>query len=454
MTNLRAVIQEAVTQELQEIFGIFGKPKTPTTIAQGPGSTEKFAQEPAQSLPTEKFSLLALKQLKTSKEIRTYVRKTLKALGTVGQARAVYEIDNERILKIALSDNKTYQNKNEVQNAKCIGPTYAVQVFSYHPLYYWIVEERVTPITSGAQITQKFNELTNLSKSHLVFTNSSDIQAFLTEMPRLLAKKSDNPGFQQRHDFLISNNPWYQGLVEKLSGCKVASWDFHKDNWGIRPSTGDLVLLDLGFNQAASSPEEEFFKEAIDMAMREKNEHGFNMDELRSLNTMEEVQNYCSLVLGNEFMIGAQRWTWVIDDDSVIKVAHGKKGTFENQNEIKNAKCLGEKYAVKVLDYDHEQFLWIIEERIQAYPTAFVSPEFVGKINSILGTDYDDWFPIMQLFFCGTDPEKDKLIAKNEWFRGIVKALEQCDVGSHDLHPGNWGIRPSTGELVILDLGF
>jgi hypothetical protein len=138
----------------------------------------------------------------------------------------------------------------------------------------------------------------------------------------------------------------------------------------------------------------------------------------------------------------------------VIKVIYQAKHVEENQKEIKNAECLGERFAVRVLDYDRKNFYWILEERVNGFPTAMVVPEFVELMNKILGTNYDDWFPIMALFFYGSDPEKDELMKNNEWFRNLVHALEHCDVGSHDLHPGNWGIRPSTGELVILDLGF
>jgi NAD kinase len=42
-------------------------------------------------------------------------------------------------------------------------------------------------------------------------------------------------------------NKWYAGLIAGLRKCQVQADDFHHKNWGIRPTTGDLVLLDLGF---------------------------------------------------------------------------------------------------------------------------------------------------------------------------------------------------------------
>lgn len=262
------MIQEAIDPEIQKIFGMFNKPKNPP---QGPGSTEQLPQDPVQqTTPKEKFSLLALKQLKTSKEMRDYVRKTLQLAGSPGQARAAYAIDDNTVLKIALSDNKTYQNKNEVENSRCLGPTYSVKVFSFHPRYIWIVEERVKPITSSDEITTKFNQLTNLEDPELQFKSSMDIQDFLTDMPSLLSKTGQSSRYQHRHDLLMSSSSWYRGLIEKLSGCHVASWDFHKNNWGIRPSTGELVLLDIGFSRTDSSPKEQFFKEFVDQTIQEE----------------------------------------------------------------------------------------------------------------------------------------------------------------------------------------
>jgi hypothetical protein len=43
---------------------------------------------------------------------------------------------------------------------------------------------------------------------------------------------------------------------------------------------------------------------------------------------------------------------------------------------------------------------------------------------------------------------------KSKWYAGLIRALRNCQVHAEDFHYKNWGIRPSTGELVLLDLGF
>ena len=184
---------------------------------------------------------------------------TLPELGR-GQARVAYAVDDDKVLKVALSDNKAYQNKNEVQNTKCIGSQYAVQVLDYDPKFFsWILEEKVDSI-SRLVLVNKMNSLMGFEGTEFKFIGAADIQDFFADMHNLLAGRSDDQRYQQRHNLLMKGNRWYVGLLGKLQKCKVASWDFHHQNWGIRPSTGELVLLDVGFNPAESSPEEEFFK--------------------------------------------------------------------------------------------------------------------------------------------------------------------------------------------------
>lgn len=466
LSELKSMIQEAANRELDEIFGLFGNPGKKN----GKGSTEKIAPEPGSQTPiqVQTFSLETLKQLKTSKETREYVRRTLEKLGQ-GQARAAYALDDSTILKLALSDNKTYQNKNEVENAKCLGPSFAVQVLDFHPEYTWIVEERVNPIGKG-EIVHKINQLTDLGATQLKFKSPQDIQEFFTNLPTMLG--TDFSQFEsQRNDFMVmgllnhaerhmlmikQQNEWYMEFSSKMIGCKFASWDFHAANWGIRPSTGDLVLLDLGFSRTEASPEEKFFKEFIVRILKEElNNHSkFNLEHLRTLKNLHDILDYCFDTLGKPNK-GAARFAWNLNDSQVLKVVRELKYVDQNQQELKNIECVGERFAVKVYDFDKFNQFWIIEERVEAYPEAYDNPKFIEKMNSILGTNYDDWFPIMGLFAIqGYDETKEKLLKTNAWFQNIVKALEDCDVGTEDLHPGNWGIRPSTGELVILDLGF
>jgi hypothetical protein len=234
MTTLRAYINEIARRELLEILQ---------------NSTERIPSEKQPELKKElqSFSLSTLKQLSSSKEIRDYLRNTLEMSGEPGQARIAYVVDENTILKVARSNNKRNQNEKEVKNSKCLGEKYAVKVLDFNPEFDWILEERVRIILNSNQLNSTLNEITGLRGTKFEFSGRNDVRDFFAEYPKLITKRTDILFYQEKHNFLMTNNPWYAGFIRGLIGCGVESWDFHFQNWGIRPATGELVLLDLGF---------------------------------------------------------------------------------------------------------------------------------------------------------------------------------------------------------------
>jgi hypothetical protein len=435
--KLKHIVREAAKQELQEIFGFFKK-----------GDTEKLAQPGEETAPSEVFSMETLRGLKTSKEIRAYTRRTLQELGR-GQARVAYAIDKDRILKVSLSDNKTYQNVNEVNNSQCLGPELAVQVLEHDKQFNWIVEERIQPINKE-QLLATLNKLMMLT-GNVAFQDAFDIKQYFAAISYIVSNDPEvDPRFVNIHKSAFANSSWYQNFLNKTKGCKFASWDFHHANWGVRPGTNQLILLDLGFNQQDLSPEEQFFKEELN------NKSGFSIEKLKELSDVLSVQNYCKTHLGSPVGVGQGRIVWKIDDAQVIKVL--KKETHENQNELefKNSMCMSKKYAVQILDYDLNGFKWLVEENVDTFEETDPDGRFAKLFSKKVGFDFDDSGEIADLFagWPKLDDVRDELTQNSEWFRKFMASLEHCEVSSHDFHPGNWGIRPATGELILIDLGF
>lgn len=448
-TKVKAIIQEAINRELKEIFG-FGRK-----------STEKLTQTDTETIPQqESFSMEKLKNLRTSKEIRRYTQITLgdEELGR-GQARVAYLVGNDKVLKVALSDNKAYQNQNEITNSKCLGSRYTPKIYDFDPRFSWILTEHVNQTKSTEVLVQKLNELTGLDQEEeLRFGNSFDVQDFFSDLAALTARENVLPKYQNRHDFLMSHSEWYQGLVKSLIGCKVSTWDFHKNNWGIRPSTGELVLLDVGFNPAESDPEKEFFKESI------------NFDELNQLKSRPEIVRYLVKKV-KKLGSGTFRAVFPLSETKVIKIATMDEGIEHNQREFKNSRCIGSKHAVQILDH-HPDFWWLIEERVDLLD----DEQFIASFFQHLGVNQNDypWFDdtdIMQaieLSQSGRTVSRykddfvfEKLFKASQlwlkasfWYRGLIANLKGCQVGSDDFGTNNWGIRPSTGELILIDLGF
>jgi hypothetical protein len=185
----------------------------------------------------------------------------------------------------------------------------------------------------------------------------------------------------------------------------------------------------------------------------------FNIEYLRSLKDIEDVADYCLRTLGEPIGMGDYRDVWRIDNNRVIKVANAKDALVQNYNELNNSKCLGKHYSVEVYEH-HPKFIWIIEEALthnldeKEFPT--LTKKYMGI--ALQWHEFADWIWIAVDQIKTNKEIRDNYIKKTyetkEWFRGLIDGLVGCNIRSRDFHNGNWGIRPSTNEFIILDLGF
>ena len=61
-------------------------------------------------------------------------------------------------------------------------------------------------------------------------------------------KHHANEQFWDEIDILVKyKTKWFDGLVAKIKSCKIDPDELASRNWGIRESTGELILLDYGF---------------------------------------------------------------------------------------------------------------------------------------------------------------------------------------------------------------
>lgn len=394
-----------------------------------------------------------------SKALRYLVTSNIKQLGS-GTFRAAFQLDENRVIKIATINEGVGHNQREFQHAKCIGPKHAIQVLDHHPEFWWLIEERAD-LLDDEQFVASFFQHLGVNQNDYPWFDDTDIrQAIeLSQSGRTTSRYKDDFVFEKlfkASQLWLKTSFWYRGLIANLKGCRVGSDDFGTNNWGVRPSTGELVLLDVGFNPAESDPEKEFFKEEVEKL-------GFSLEKLKTFDDTKKIIDYCYEILGKPLGFGSGRMVWAIDKNKIIKVARYQPSR-QNEKEFENSFCLGKKYAVEVLDYDINGFKWLIEERVDTFKT---SHSFAKYMNELFHTSSSEWeelfgsasldmFDIADIFADSYQKREMKkyLMQTNEWFRSLVLALNHCIVASHDFHDGNWGIRPGTGELILIDLGF
>lgn len=182
--------------------------------------------------------------------LRYLVTTNIKKLGS-GTFRAAFQLDEKRIIKIASLIVGVEQNKKEFQHSKCIGPKHAIQVLEHHPEFWWLIEERADLLDDEQFVTSFFQHLGVNQNDYPWFDDTDIRQAIeLSQSGRTTSKYKDDFVFEKlfkASQLWLKTSFWYRGLIANLKGCRVGSDDFGTNNWGIRPETGELILIDLGF---------------------------------------------------------------------------------------------------------------------------------------------------------------------------------------------------------------
>lgn len=182
--------------------------------------------------------------------VRYLMKSKVKIVGK-GTFRAAFHLNDSKIIKIATMIEGSNHNKRELQHSRCLGKKFAVEVYENHPEFWWIVEERANLLSDDEFVDAFFANL-GIDRNLYPYFNDMDIQQTIE------IAQSGRVESQYRDDYVFENklkasrewlarSEWFKNLIDGLKQCNVGSDDFGTQNWGIRPSTGELIIIDLGF---------------------------------------------------------------------------------------------------------------------------------------------------------------------------------------------------------------
>lgn len=186
-----------------------------------------------------------------SKALRYLVTSNIKQLGS-GTFRAAFQLDENRVIKIATINEGVDHNTREAKNSKCLGPDYAVMVLDHHPEFWWLIEERAKLIKDDELFVSLFLKRIGVSRDNYSFIDDLAIQQAIeiAASGKTVSQYKDDWSFARllkANQHWLRTSGWYGGLITQLQTCKVGADDFNYNNWGIRPGSGELILIDLGF---------------------------------------------------------------------------------------------------------------------------------------------------------------------------------------------------------------
>lgn len=199
------------------------------------------------------FNLEQFKQLDSTEAMNEYASKYLPKLGS-GSSRRVYGWKAGKVIKIAISDVRNYQNKREIEtyiNKKEMRPYLATIYDHDDSAYLWIISEGVQVIADNSHLRKKFFLSERILRS-LTFSASKGL-GFDESLKNAIEShnqeyKETFPIFTEQKPVTLEQlSPFDLELFEKVfTLTKLGIDDVDRyDHWGVTTS-GRIVLVDYG----------------------------------------------------------------------------------------------------------------------------------------------------------------------------------------------------------------
>lgn len=171
----------------------------------------------------------------------------LEALSEQGSTRIVYKLNEQFVLKIPVHSSYIRFNLEEINNFSCLTKRFAAEITEFHPKGYWLVMELVKPFERDNP--EEFNQKLEQMLGQSISDRSGDF------LKLAIVPRRTFPEDQALNKQLCQSSKWFQELTIKLSSCKVGGQDLSWFNWGLRESTGELVILD--YAEALNRPDQQ-----------------------------------------------------------------------------------------------------------------------------------------------------------------------------------------------------
>lgn len=185
------------------------------------------------------FSLEALSSIPSFKGRLAYCKQELGIRWGTGSSRTVFDIDDEKVLKLALNEKGIAQNEAEHDSSS--GTDMTANVYDCDDDYLWLVSERCIPAKAS-------------DFPHVVGEDFKTVQSFIRSTYLLYSRygKMFLPHMTdtERHR-LVDNNEWFERLSNYMCNYEPPYGDLCRiSSWGLVQRNGEttLVILDSGLD--------------------------------------------------------------------------------------------------------------------------------------------------------------------------------------------------------------
>lgn len=187
----------------------------------------------------ENFSFEEFNNIRSYNGKLKYATERLRKISS-GSSRVVYQVDNEKVLKIAKNKKGLAQNETEADWSKYAYDVTA-KVFETSPDFFWVEMELAKKLTPT-----RFKQLTNIS--------IQDMQTAMRALKNRMrpTKFSTFAKLSPEQEAEIYENEFYMDLERFIVDYDMETGDFGRLNsYGevIREGEAKVVLVDFGVSQ-------------------------------------------------------------------------------------------------------------------------------------------------------------------------------------------------------------
>lgn len=199
-----------------------------------------------------------------------------------GGYRATYEYDDDKVLKLALNEDKIFQNKTEYEMGIKLGKKFPLlfpKVYLHAEDFSWIVVEKILPFEKedcitllGIPYSSSFSDYAktynNAKKNYAQYMTPNQtgvemdydedvdtdlsLEGFIEWCENISNDEYDYIKDTDDEIFygLIDKNPWFKTLYRYITSLKGVT-DIFADNLGLALRNGQpyIVILDNGFEE-------------------------------------------------------------------------------------------------------------------------------------------------------------------------------------------------------------
>lgn len=184
--------------------------------------------------PTQ-FNFETFKNLTSFKAKQQYALENLQGKIGAGSSRAVFKIDDDKVLKVAMNKKGIAQNEEEINIAKYDDFSVATKIFEYDDDdFMWLEMELAKKVTP-----KRFKEVTGLSLQEVI---DGLMSTFVKRDKNVPQETYDNEFFMNLQDLVGGYQFPVPGDFQKIS-------TYGEVDRGHGP---EIVVVDLGFTNSTS----------------------------------------------------------------------------------------------------------------------------------------------------------------------------------------------------------